>query len=957
MRQPVPLGPPIQPIQSESIGEPAARSGSGGRSNGHSSGGIGPDSDLSESVGGLGEGFGRAGRFLEDLLLLKLATPSSPTVVKVESPSPPEQEDSEFACDQIDTSQLTWPGASANALDLMRRVFLRQAQASCQVRSFVADVPASELAEIEKGITARREAAESCRLLLAAARASLAADPAATSVARIGVISGYRSASTQLTNWIRNFPRYYEETRADRTALNGGEFGDAAAALLTRYISVRLASPGFSLHNDGRAVDFLTVESGHTLGADTRAGNRTAWRSSWFFQWLTGNANGYGFFQNTSIDEPWHWEFRGAASTPPTQTTESAPAPDTSELANVDQGELAVPSELAIFLGRLELTSTPLLAGHRGTQPDLILRWNDMTDPPAVDVVIHLHGYSDQLQRMKLTAKEAYSGLDFSNPNDSSDTRPGRTSPTLCILPRGSYAGDRLAGNPECSSNAQCYTFPALITPSGVHDLIAYSLGQFQTTTGASAAASTRREIVTAHSGGGAALMRILAHNTPDEVHVFDALYWGVSPLISWVNGRIAAEIQAWAPGKTRADGGLCVLCRTGTKAASLRVLRAIRAAIAGAPPDAQPVLQASYRVLSTKVAHGEIPRRFGWRLLADITADLSDAASAPESEATVAAEDLGDGSPFVSQALDTCWSQVQALRKTVSAHANPARLSRVRIGAESGVTVDANPYSGLGRGQLEAVIRAGFNSYQMPATLLALWAKEGSLRMSTAATPVPLATTAENARALFRSNVYYVDLGSDYFVVTSYDSVRHDNVWVNRDDAAPGHEARFRAQAAGLVGSNLLSQDIAAAVNAELAVSAGPPFTVTPTLKFYALSLLLMDALFTRMQRNTFPQLSSISEPLNYIQWNIGTVKFGNFLASAELHRQEPAHRLPSGDPPSLEQWALHTVPRATEWHQPRVNATRFMHYIESYRPIFGTAITLIKPGIEDLRLAPNVG
>ena len=105
------------------------------------------------------------------------------------------------------------------------------------------------------------------------------------------------------------------------------------------------------------------------------------------------------------------------------------------------------------------------------------------------------------------------------------------------------------------------------------------------------------------------------------------------------------------------------------------------------------------------------------------------------------------------------------------------------------------------------------------------------------------------------------------------------------------------------------------------------------------------MDALFTRFQRNTFSQLSSISNAMNYLQWNMGTEKYKTFLASAEKHRKETAYKLSSGGAPSLEDWALHRPPKATEYHQPRVNALRFTHYSESYRPIFALSAGLIKP------------
>jgi hypothetical protein len=330
---------------------------------------------------------------------------------------------------------------------------------------------------------------------------------------------------------------------------------------------------------------------------------------------------------------------------------------------------------------------------------------------------------------------------------------------------------------------------------------------------------------------------------------------------------------------------------------------------------------------------------------------------AAPLSPPQFPAEDLGDGSPLASTALEQCWTTAQTLKRTLSAGDNPSKVSRLKIASESRVTVDANPYSSIKRDQLSAVIRAGFDSYQMPHTLLALWAKEGSLRMTTGATAVAAATTANNARALFRSNTYYVDLGSDHFLVTRHDAASHDNVWDNSDAAAPGHETHFRARVAELVTPGLLTQDISAAINAELTVSSSAPFTVTPSIKFYSLSLLLMDALFTRMQRNTFAQLSSISEPLNYLQWNVGTVRFQEFLTSAEQHRKEAPFRLPSGDAMPLDQWALRTAPKTTEWQQSRINAIRFMHYQDSYRSIFSTPMNLIKPGIEDLPSNRNQG
>ena len=576
------------------------------------------------------EGFARRvtdslGYLLTDLVLLRLAQPPgtaqpAPTVIVQGAPglaTPGDESEADGA--PIDDARLSWPDASAEQLDLMRRVYRAQVSRASRTRSFVGDVAAADLAEIEHGIQARPAAAESCRRLLADVRAAAAADSGAASVSRIGLVSGYRSATSQLAIWNRNFPRYYAETRAARQARQGGEFGPAASDLLVAYISGRLAAPGFSLHNNGLAIDFITVQDSISMGADTSADNRSHWRGSWLFGWLAGNASRYGFFQNTSIDEPWHWEFRDSAS-----AAQSVSADDVGSLFTPDTLEptdVYPAAETAFAAGRAEFSNTPLLASHRGTQPDLILRWNDMSDPSALDVVVHLHGYSGDGLKMSLRNKERFSGLDFGNPDSPADTRPGRSSPTLCILPRGNYIGDQPSRNPAA------YNFPSLTTPTGIQDLIAYGVGKFVASNGLPTTPSVRRLIMTAHSGGGAALNPALANNVPDEIQVFDALYGGAEsaePLIRWVRNRIALEMRSWTSGKTRAEGGLCIVYREGgTAANSLRVASEIARLIANAPSDARPVLQAAYRVLRTDVDHNHIPSRFGWLLLADIAQPL----------------------------------------------------------------------------------------------------------------------------------------------------------------------------------------------------------------------------------------------------------------------------------------------------------------------------------------------
>ncbi|HEX8074239.1 MAG TPA: N-acetylmuramoyl-L-alanine amidase [Thermoleophilaceae bacterium] len=315
-----------------------------------------------------------------------------------------------------------------------------------------------------------------------------------------------------------------------------------------------------------------------------------------------------------------------------------------------------------------------------------------------------------------------------------------------------------------------------------------------------------------------------------------------------------------------------------------------------------------------------------------------------------------GDGAPFVARATDTCFQYCEQLRAHATDPAAPNRVSAERIRRETGIAVQANPYAGITRAEIEAVVRAGFNSHQMPEVLLALWSKEGSTQSVT--TPLTVhASTEANARTLFRSHVFYEHLGTDHFIVVTA-RPGQDNTWDSSDAAAAGHEAHFAQRIQALTSGGFLDSEVTpAAVNAELNVTpvSSGVFTVLPTTKFYALSLLLADAYFTQLQRNTYPQLASISPALNYVQWNGGTAMFTRFLASAETHRREPQWQL-NGQPRTVEQWALETQPRSNEWAQPRINAVKFRHLMESYRPIFELSINLIKPGIEDLnKTAPG--
>ena len=269
-----------------------------------------------------------------------------------------------------------------------------------------------------------------------------------------------------------------------------------------------------------------------------------------------------------------------------------------------------------ISAGSVTIEKVALLEKHGGIGPDLVIAWNDMRGKPAsVDVVIHLHGYAlSKGSRLHIVRDvKARSGLDWSDPQGK-DSSPGRTRPTLGLLPRGHFFGGK---------GDRGYSFPALVAQGGLEQLCEFGLRQLATTLGLGRL-TARRVILTAHSGGGAALLKILRTADPHEVHVFDGLYQNAEALTTWAKARIDRDRQALEGGAATEEymaeegGALRVLYRSGTAQHSRPVATELRRAI----PDGS-ALRRWYRVERTSTGHMQIPPVFGWRLLANVAADL----------------------------------------------------------------------------------------------------------------------------------------------------------------------------------------------------------------------------------------------------------------------------------------------------------------------------------------------
>jgi hypothetical protein len=255
--------------------------------------------------------------------------------------------------------------------------------------------------------------------------------------------------------------------------------------------------------------------------------------------------------------------------------------------------------------GETYLSDTPALAGHAGTQPDLFLRWNRISEATtSVDIVVFLHGFSQSGGAMPLAEKVERSGLILA----------GRARPTLAMLPRGNWI------------RHYYYDFPALLD-GGFDLLIAYGLHRLSQMRGAGPLGLDRL-ILAAHSGGGMPAIDIIAdaQAQPDELYVFDGLYGrdpslgdplqGIETVDRWLAERFAQEPAR--PGALRVP-----FIESQTGPFSRAVGKLVVARLDGADPALRSDLARRYRAEASGVQHSQVARRALPELLADSGADI----------------------------------------------------------------------------------------------------------------------------------------------------------------------------------------------------------------------------------------------------------------------------------------------------------------------------------------------
>jgi hypothetical protein len=265
---------------------------------------------------------------------------------------------------------------------------------------------------------------------------------------------------------------------------------------------------------------------------------------------------------------------------------------------------VVVSSDESVAPGEAYLHDTPVLRPHAGTQPDLYLCWNAIpAGVAALDIVVHLHGFSGEGAAMPLSGKVARAGLDLGD----------RSRPTVALIPRGNWL------------RYSWYDFPALLA-GGIDRLVDYGSERFATAS--ARAPAIDRLILTAHSGGGMPALDALAgmRRPPDEFFVFDGLYGrdpaggnpmqGVEVVDRWLGERLAGEPAR--PGALRV-----VYNERQTGPFSRQVQALIDGRLAAFEPVFAAALRRRYRTERSGVPHPHIARTCQRALLADAGAEL----------------------------------------------------------------------------------------------------------------------------------------------------------------------------------------------------------------------------------------------------------------------------------------------------------------------------------------------
>lgn len=129
--------------------------------------------------------------------------------------------------------------------------------------------------------------------------------------AALGATSGYRAMAHQEELWRGYFFGHYYDTAKERANMKGGPHGPEAIAHMVWYVGQWVAPPGFSNHQNGKAIDLLQErEPGYPIRNSRDTKERQKWWNTWLWHWLDTNAKTFKF--KNYEKEPWHWDFQSA---------------------------------------------------------------------------------------------------------------------------------------------------------------------------------------------------------------------------------------------------------------------------------------------------------------------------------------------------------------------------------------------------------------------------------------------------------------------------------------------------------------------------------------------------------------------------------------------------------------------------------------------------------------------
>jgi hypothetical protein len=198
----------------------------------------------------------------------------------------------------------------AGATAFRRAVYdeqLRQALADPD-KQFSPGLAPGDIGSVE-GVPIHKVAEADAQALLDRARrdrdaAKRAGNGRAVACRSLGVGNAYRDPERDFRAWQDSYAKHYGKSAAARAQLRGGKHGQRAVDLLARRLASFKAVPGFSNHTKGLAIDFVTVQNGVSLGANSD--QKDAWRASWFHRWLVDHAPEFHF--SPLATEEWHWD-------------------------------------------------------------------------------------------------------------------------------------------------------------------------------------------------------------------------------------------------------------------------------------------------------------------------------------------------------------------------------------------------------------------------------------------------------------------------------------------------------------------------------------------------------------------------------------------------------------------------------------------------------------------------